>query len=68
MQQLEQRLRATRAPADRQQLLLEKGRMLLGALDQAQAALLPLKGALILNAQSVDTRLALRIDSDGGCA
>lgn len=59
LEQLEQRLRATRDPGGRKALLLEKGYLLLDELERPRAALLPLKGALILDASAVETRLAL---------
>ena len=52
-------LPSARKPAVRRSLLLRKGRWLLDRGAEAKSAVLPLKGALILDATAADTRLEL---------
>lgn len=56
---IEARLPTARAPATRRALLERRGILLVDATGQPREALLPLKGALILDPNAVTTRLAL---------
>lgn len=57
--EIERLLPAARAPATRRALLEQRGLLLVDACERPREALLPLKGALILDPSAVETRLAL---------